>query len=190
MKKRQARYVRHALGMIMAAASPLPLMAQTVPASAPNPGTTAPATEEPILPDDEFNARLPGAGSLDNKADNKAPLPSIDDWLDQQMPAQSNDQSSAPATGTASATGAKLPPATEPPVETELAQPLPALDSVTVPENVADDDNSEKTPEIRYATQLDGFGKTGLEDEFRAASALLDGKGTAETASIDRKSVV
>ena len=59
MKKRQARYVRHALGMIMAAASPLPLMAQTVPASAPS--TTAPADEEPILPDDEFNARLPGA---------------------------------------------------------------------------------------------------------------------------------
>ncbi|CAM5376634.1 autotransporter assembly complex protein TamA [Sphingobium scionense] len=187
MKKRQARYVRHALGMIMAAASPLPLMAQTVPASAPS--TTAPADEEPILPDDEFNARLPGASSVDDKAsnsgtDSKAALPSIDDWLDQQMPAQGNAQGSAPASGTAPATGAELPPATEPPVETELAQPLPALDSVTVPENVADDDSDEKTPEVRYATQLDGFGKTGLEDEFRAASALVDGKGKAETASM------
>lgn len=186
MNKRQARYVRHALGIIMATASPLPLMAQTAPASAPV--TTLPAaTEDPILPDDEFNARLPGAGSPDDKTDSKAgdnaPLPSIDDWLDQQMPADSGVNHAPPGdTAMPAATG--LPPATEPPADPQLAEPLSPLDSVTVPTQVASQDSDEKTPEIRYSTQVDGFGKSGLEAVFRTESALLDGKGKAETAAM------
>ena len=134
------------LGLIIATASPLPLMAQTA---------TPPEAEAPILPDDQFDARLP----------------SIDSWIEQQMP-----QTSATA---------ELPPATEPVQEPELAQPLPALDSVTVPANVtADTDPNIKTPDIRYATRIEGFGKTGLEDEFRDASALIDGDGKAETAAM------
>lgn len=134
------------LGLIIATASPLPLMAQTA---------TPPAAEEPILPDDQFDARLP----------------SIDSWIEQQMP-----QTGATA---------ELPAATEPMQEPELAQPLPALDSVTVPANVAaDTDPNIKTPDIRYATRIEGFGKTGLEDAFRDASALIDGDGKAETAAM------
>ncbi|RJG55905.1 hypothetical protein D0Z70_07700 [Sphingobium terrigena] len=134
------------LGLLIATASPLPLMAQTA---------TPPAAEEPILPDDQFDARLP----------------SIDSWIDQQMP-----QTSATA---------ELPAATEPVQEPELAQPLPALDSVTVPANVAaDTDPNTQTPDIRYATRIEGFGKTGLEDAFRDASALIDGDGKAETAAM------
>ena len=159
----QAKRVRHALGVLMIAASPLPLHAQT------SPGTVAPEQEPPILPDEEFEARLPKAGESD-AANPSAPLPSIESWIDQQMP-----QASAPA---------ELPPATEPAAEAELAQPLPPLDSVTVPAQVASDSPHEKTPEIRYAVEIDGFGKTGLEDEFRGESALVDGKGRADTAAM------
>ena len=159
----QAKRVRHALGVLMIAASPLPLHAQT------STGTVAPEQEPPILPDEEFEARLPKAGESD-AANPSAPLPSIESWIDQQMP-----QASAPV---------ELPPATEPAAEAELAQPLPPLDSVTVPAQVASDSPHEKTPEIRYAVEIDGFGKTGLEDEFRGESALVDGKGRADTAAM------
>ncbi|MFC3442817.1 BamA/TamA family outer membrane protein [Sphingobium rhizovicinum] len=161
MYRRQA----YSLGLLLLTASPLPLMAQT---AAPTPPPAQNEAEEPILPDDQFEARLPKAPA----ADPNAPLPSIDSWIDQQMPAQST----APA---------ELPPATDPAEEQELAQPLPALDSVTVPANVAsNDDPNAKLPDVRYATSIEGFGKTGLEDEFRAASALIDGDGKAETAAM------
>ncbi|MEA3388782.1 autotransporter assembly complex protein TamA [Sphingobium sp. CCH11-B1] len=152
------------LGLLLLGASPLPLAAQTTPSSpsAPN------QAEEPIVPDDEFDARMPKVEGSDPKAQ----LPSIDSWIDQQMPSQST----APAA---------LPPATEPAEDQELAQPLPPLDSVTVPVTVAaDSDPNAKLPEIRYATQIEGFGKTGLEDEFRGESALIDGKGRADTATM------
>lgn len=167
MSSGQAKRVRHALGVLMIAASPLPLQAQT--SSGASTGTVAPEQEPPILPDEEFEARLPKAGESDT-ANPSAPLPSIDSWIDQQMP-----QASAPV---------ELPPATEPAAEAELAQPLPPLDSVTVPAQVASDSPNEKTPEIRYAVEIDGFGRTGLEDEFRGESALLDGKGRADTAAM------
>jgi translocation and assembly module TamA len=160
------------LGLLIATASPLPLMAQTAIQTATSPARPtlpydASTVEEPILPDDQFEARLPKIEG----SDPAAPLPSIDSWIDQQMP----------ATGAT----AELPPATEPVQEQELAQPLPSLDSVTVPNNVAPDSNpNAKTPDIRYATRIEGFGKTGLEDAFREASALIDGDGKAETAAM------
>ena len=149
----------------MIAAFPLPLAAQPIPPQ-PQP---SPDQEAQILPDSEFEARLPKAGEP-VPTDPNAPLPSIDSWIDQHMP-----QANAPA---------QLPPATEPLPETELAQPLPPLDSVTVPQQVAAENPNEKTPEIRYAVELDGFGGTGLEDEFRDSSALMGGKGRAETAAM------
>ncbi|HKT78249.1 MAG TPA: BamA/TamA family outer membrane protein [Sphingobium sp.] len=165
MTSRQARGVRHALSILMIAAFPLPLAAQPIPPQ-PQP---SPDQEAQILPDSEFEARLPKAGEP-VPTDPNAPLPSIDSWIDQHMP-----QANAPA---------QLPPATEPLPETELAQPLPPLDSVTVPQQVAAENPNEKTPEIRYAVELDGFGGTGLEDEFRDSSALIGGKGRAETAAM------
>ncbi|SEI98859.1 autotransporter secretion outer membrane protein TamA [Sphingobium sp. AP50] len=162
MIRRQAYHVRRMLSLFLLTASPLPLMAQTAPS------TAEPATEEPILPDDQFDARLPKMEGTDPNA----PLPSIDNWIDQQMPAQGS-------------AATELPPATDPAEEQELAQPLPPLDSVTVPANAAaNSDPNAKLPDIRYATSIEGFGKTGLEDEFRAESALIDGKGKAETAAM------
>ncbi|MBG6117721.1 autotransporter secretion outer membrane protein TamA [Sphingobium sp. AEW010] len=156
------------LGLLIATASPLPLLAQTPPpATTPSLPYDATRAEEPILPDDQFEARLPQMEG----SDPAKPLPSIDSWIDQQMP----------STGAA----AELPPAIEPAEEQELAQPLPPLDSVTVPANVAaDSDPNAKLPDVRYATRIEGFGKTGLEDEFRDASALIDGDGKAETAAM------
>lgn len=168
MTIRQAHHVRHMLGLLIATASPLPLLAQTPPpATTPSLPYDATQAEEPILPDDQFEARLPQMEG----SDPAKPLPSIDSWIDQQMP----------STGAA----AELPPAIEPAEEQELAQPLPPLDSVTVPANVAaDSDPNAKLPDVRYATRIEGFGKTGLEDEFRDASALIDGDGKAETAAM------
>ncbi|GAY19852.1 outer membrane protein assembly factor YaeT precursor [Sphingobium fuliginis] len=159
MGSRQKR-VRRALGLMMMAASPLPLMAQT-----PSPQQQ----EEPILPDSEFEARLPKTG--ETPTGTGAPLPSIDQWIDQQMPEAGAAQ--------------QLPPAVEPQEERELAQPLPPLDSVQVPAQVATDGNpDEKTQAVRYSVALEGFGKTGLEPAFRDSSALIDGGGKADTAAM------
>ncbi|MCB4860286.1 BamA/TamA family outer membrane protein [Sphingobium sp. PNB] len=159
MGSRQKR-VRRALGLMMMAASPLPLMAQT-----PSPQQQ----EEPILPDSEFEARLPKTG--ETPTGTGAPLPSIDQWIDQQMPEAGAAQ--------------QLPPAVEPQEERELAQPLPPLDSVQVPTQVATDGNpDEKTQAVRYSVALEGFGKTGLEPAFRDSSALIDGGGKADTAAM------
>jgi translocation and assembly module TamA len=149
----------------MMAASPTAAHAQTTPSSA----TAEP--EPPILPDEEFESRLPQGAEAD-PANPSAPLPSIESWIDQQMP-----QASAPA---------ELPPATEPASEAELAQPLPPLESVTVPARVETGDPDKKMPDVRYAVEIDGFGETGLEDEFRDESALVDGDGRAETAAMVR----
>lgn len=160
MGSRQKR-VQRALGLMMMASSSLPLMAQTSPPSQ--------QQEEPILPDSEFEARLPGVE--DAPADKSAPLPSIDQWIDQKMPAAGAAQ--------------QLPPPTEPQEERELAQPLPPLDSVQVPMQVATDSNpDEKTQAVRYSVVVDGFGKTGLEPAFRDSSALIDGDGKADTAAM------
>jgi translocation and assembly module TamA len=146
---------------MMMASSSLPLMAQTSPPSQ--------QQEEPILPDSEFEARLPGVE--DAPTDKSAPLPSIDQWIDQKMPAAGAAQ--------------QLPPPTEPQEERELAQPLPPLDSVQVPMQVATDSNpDEKTQAVRYSVVVDGFGKTGLEPAFRDSSALIDGDGKADTAAM------
>ncbi|MEV5031915.1 BamA/TamA family outer membrane protein [Sphingobium sp. LMC3-1-1.1] len=160
MGSRQKR-VRRALGLMMMASSSLPLMAQTPPPSQ--------QQEEPILPDSEFEARLPGVEEA--PADKSAPLPSIDQWIDEQMPTAGAAQ--------------QLPPPTEPQEERELAQPLPPLDSVQVPVQVATDNNpDEKTQAVRYSVVVDGFGKTGLEPAFRDSSALIDGDGKADTAAM------
>lgn len=165
MNSRQAERVRRALGLIMMASSPLPLMAQTPPGRTPPPADQ----EAPMLPDTEFEARLPQTG--ETTPGNSAPLPSIDEWIDRQMPQSGTTQD--------------LPPATEPLPEAELAQPLPPLESVQVPTQVATDSNpDEKTPEVRYSVVIEGFGETGLEDRFRDSSSLIDGDGKAETAAM------
>ncbi|SNT01549.1 autotransporter secretion outer membrane protein TamA [Sphingomonas laterariae] len=144
----------------------------------------APASEAPIIPDDEFEARLPGADGVDG-ADGEtaapavdgqqAPLPSMEQFLDAQMPASGEV-----------AVPAELPPAAEPPVDAELAQPLPPLDSVTVPAQsaAAGDDPEAKTRAVRYSVAIEGLDAIGLEAAFREHSALIDGDGRAETGAM------
>ncbi len=159
--------MNHALRVAMIAISPLPLPLMAQPPSAS--GQPASGGEKPIVPDDQFEQRMPPLGDM--PSDSSAPLPSIDDWLDRQMP----------QTGSA----AELPPATEPPADTELAQPLPPLNSVTIPaQTAADSQTDEKLPEVHYSVAVEGFGDTGLEDEFRGESALVKGKGKADTAAM------
>ncbi|MGE4321599.1 MAG: autotransporter assembly complex family protein [Sphingobium sp.] len=152
----------------------LPLMAQAQ--QTPAPAVPSQDAEEPILPDDQFEARLPrGDDPADATPQGDGALPSLDSWIDRQMP-QDASSPQAPA---------ELPPAIDPAEDRDLAQPLPPLDSVTVPLQVATDANpDEKTPDVRYTVTIEGFGKTGLEDEFRGASTLVDGKGKAETAAM------
>src|SRR3546814_11728897 len=97
----------------MMATFPLPLTAQTPPPPQ--------QQEEPILPDSEFEARLPKAGEA--AVDPGAPLPSIDEWIDRQMPP-------AEAAG-------NLPPTGEPQEQRSLAQPLHPLHRVPVPAQAA-----------------------------------------------------
>jgi translocation and assembly module TamA len=172
MRLRPKTGVDHALALFLIS-SPTPLIAQgTTQPPSPDASATVSQGEEPILPDDRFNARLPAIGDTDPEAAPGTPLPSIDAYLDQQLPRQG--------------TAAELPPATEPAADATLAQPLPSLGSVTVPAELAADANaaSEKPPQVRYTLKIEGFGKTGLEDEFRATSALEEGKGRADTAAM------
>ncbi len=118
-----------------------------------------------ILPDDQFNPRLP---ALSN--DPNAPLPAIDSFM--------------ATTGTMPANSASLPPATEPQPDPELAQPLAPLRGYDVtPVVIPADPDEGKKDSIRYTVATEGFKGTGLEDEFKSLSALKDGKGKADTAA-------
>ncbi|MEJ7926250.1 BamA/TamA family outer membrane protein [Sphingobium sp. AN641] len=156
MRATQATHARHAMILAMLASIGSAAFAQP----------TAPASEPPILPDDQFEQSLPALSD-----DPDAPLPSVDSYIEQQMP-QADMQR-------------ELPPATEPQAQAELSQPLPPLDSVTVPDAVAGDENrQEKLPDVRYSLKIEGLDAIGLEDEFRAASTLADGKGRADTTAM------
>ncbi|WP_380871810.1 outer membrane protein assembly factor [Sphingomonas sp. DBB INV C78] len=160
---KQARAGRPLIALAMMALPACPAVAQQAVVSA-----KPPATEPPIVTDDEFDARLPTPSSDQEGAE---ALPSIESYLDAQMP------QSEPI--------ADLPPATEPPVEAELAQPLPPLDSISVPaQSAAQESPQQKTPTIRYSVVIDGLKPIGLEDDFRESSALIDGDGRAETAAM------
>lgn len=140
------------------------LRAQDTPPS--SPAENASPEAEPVIPDADFEARLPAANP-------DAPLESMEQFLDAQP-------QSAPETPS------DLPPATQPPEDAELAQPLPALDSVTVPaptpkEQVAAQD---QPPPVAYTVAVEGWGDTGLADDFKPLSALQEGKGKADNAAM------
>jgi translocation and assembly module TamA len=80
------------------------------------------------------------------------------------------------------------PPADLPPVDPELATPLPTLsDSATEPAQTASVQD-EKAPKVRYRVEIKGLSEVGLEGRFRAVSALLDkGSVAANAAQIDAR---
>ena len=78
-----------------------------------------------------------------------------------------------------------LPPPPEPP--TELAQPLPTLETFnTQPVTEVADVSDKKTSQIAYDTVVNGLDELGLEDEFNGFSALKKGKGKAANAVMVR----
>lgn len=121
-----------------------------------NAGTTA--EPAPILPDDEFEERLP---SLDADA-----------------------STAGPARATAEDPPAFAEPL--PPVDDELSAPLtplPVFDVTPAPAGTQQA-ASDQPPAVSYRLLVEGFEGTGLGDRFRDLSALEDGDGSAETAAM------
>ncbi|GAA4002683.1 autotransporter assembly complex protein TamA [Sphingomonas humi] len=121
---------------------------------------------EPIVCQDEVQREVPPLGA-DDPALN-GPLESVAEF-EARLRAQE-------------AAGVGVAPSADP----ELAQPLPPLGQFDVREvELAQPDTAEATPELRYSTRIDGLtdadGATDADmlGEFKALSALDDGKGKA-----------
>ncbi|CAN5201890.1 autotransporter assembly complex family protein [soil metagenome] len=120
------------------------------------------------MSDDAFQQRLPAIAPT-NADDQNAPLPSIDQYMDQQA---------------AAPVPPELPTAAPPQADADLAQPLPALRGFDVtPVEIAADPATKKTS-VAYVVVVEGLKPIGLDDEFRGLSALEDGKGKAENAAM------
>ncbi|WP_448659920.1 autotransporter assembly complex protein TamA [Sphingomonas sp. CJ99] len=135
-------------------------------------------TQEPIVPDADFQAALPALSD-----DLDAPLEPMADFASPQTAAPAAPAASPPAEGLASTDPALAPVPL--PAEPLLAEPLPPLSGFDVnpPAEVADI-NDPRTVEIRYTTRLEGLDTLGLEDRFEAVSALEEGDGKAANATM------
>lgn len=134
-----------------------------------------------VISDKDFEARLPDAAddTAGGKGDGKggggemqAPLPGIEQYLDAHSGTPAEPQ--------------QLPPSSEPQPDGELAQPLPPIESVTVPAATPGEAaaQAESPPAISYTVAIEGFSGTGLGDAFRDLSTLRSGKGKAENAAM------
>ncbi|WP_245653454.1 autotransporter assembly complex protein TamA [Sphingomonas pituitosa] len=150
------------------------------------PAGTAEQQDAPIVPDKTFEDALPKLSD-----DINAPLEPLGGF---QKPAQAPN---APAAPTAPATSApvgtqpEVPPIADEqgfapagPETPEMLAPLPPLAAFKV-EPVADTaEEDDKSPSIRYTTELVGLDALRLADEFRGLSALQHGKGKAANAAM------
>lgn len=127
------------------------------------------ANDKPIVSDEEFDKSLPPLSD-----DMNAPL-------EPMAPADPAAPPAEPGVDAADPLGVNLPPAGE---QTDLAAPLPPLsefDSTPIAEAMTVE---ESRVEIRYVTRVTGLAEIGLDDEFKALSALEDGDGAAANAAI------
>lgn len=127
------------------------------------------ANDKPIVSDEEFDKSLPPLSD-----DMNAPL-------EPMAPADPAAPPAEPGVDAADPLGVNLPPAGE---QTDLAAPLPPLsefDSTPIAEAMTVE---ESRVEIRYVTRVTGLAEIGLDDEFKALSALEDGDGAADNAAI------
>ena len=128
-----------------------------------------PKGDAPIVPDSEFEDALPPITD-----DIEAPL--------EPMPAEGPLLPVSPL-----AQGAEeeqQQPAAQ--ADAELQQPLPPIatfDSVPL-QAAADEQNAGKTPQIRYDVTVNGLNAIGLDDQFRDLSALEEGGGKADNATM------
>ncbi|WP_410482800.1 autotransporter assembly complex protein TamA [Sphingomonas sp. A2-49] len=151
---------------------------RAAPASDPQAGAAGADGNAPIVPDAEFDAALPPLSG-----DINAPL--------EPMPAAASPATTSPA-ATPPASQAAAPPLVNPdgtlpaaaPESAELAQPLPPLTGFdTTPLQTAADVKDKDAPQIRYVTRLKGLEKLDLAGQFKALSALEEGKGKAANAT-------
>jgi translocation and assembly module TamA len=142
----------------LALATATPALAQT--ASNPSDPPLAPAADEPIVPDNQFEKALP---ALDPELGK--PLEPLEDFA------------GPPAATTPE--GELIPDAAVP--DPELERPLTPISEfdVTTPPPTQGEDDDEKVEPVRYTLVVEGLGEIGLEDRFRELSALEDSDGEA-----------
>ncbi|MGZ8297835.1 MAG: hypothetical protein ACXWU4_11855, partial [Allosphingosinicella sp.] len=121
----------------------------------------APAADEPIVPDSQFEKELP---ALDPELGK--PLEPLEDFA-----------GPPPATTQA---GELIPDAALPDPELERPlTPIAEFDVTTPPPAQGDGDDDGKVEPVRYTLVVEGFEEIGLEDRFRELSALEDADGEA-----------
>ena len=146
--------------------------------------------DNPIIPDDEFNAAIP---SLDT------PLESLDAF-DQRtragnaaVAAQVGEPAANPAEPTTDPALAAMPAlqdgdtvesiADAPVTDPALAEPLPAIADFDVRPVEVPGDRADQRAEVAYTTELKGQGIEGVRDLFDQLSTLKDGDGEADNAA-------
>jgi translocation and assembly module TamA len=143
-------------------AMPLPALAQ----QPPPPDQSAQPTDEPIVPDSEFEEALPP----------------LDPELERPLePIETIDPAAPP-----------FPPVPGPVEDVPLGdpaltEPLPPLTADIVPAEVAEPEGAAEEPvPVRYTLVVEGLEETGLEDRFRDLSALEDARGEAVNGAMVR----
>ncbi len=140
--------------------------------------------EGPIVPDPEFDAALPTLSG-----DINAPLEPMAGF---DAPAAPTPQAGAPTpvapTPTVPTTETAAPAETLPdavlPEATELAQPLPPINSFDVTPVEVAGTTDERAVEIRYETVVNGLDPVEGTAQFRSLSALEEGDGKAANAAM------
>lgn len=151
--------------------APKPAAAPSVAGQSVAPDQGDPQGNAPIVPEAEFDAALPPLSG-----DINAPLEPMDGMAEPATPpARPLPQ---PTTTPPLATGDTLPPVgPEDPALTQPLTPLARFDSTPLQTEAAA--TGAKTPDIRYETVVRGLDALNLTDEFKALSALREGKGKA-----------
>ncbi len=158
---------------------------QPLPTRQSAPAAPVPADPEgPIVPDPEFDAALPTLSG-----DINAPLEPMAGF---DAPAAPTPQTGAPTpvtpTPTVPMTETAAPAETLPdavlPEATELAQPLPPINSFDVTPVEVAGTTDERAVEIRYETVVNGLDPVEGTAQFRSLSALEEGDGKAANAAM------
>ena len=146
-----------------------PKPGQGAPVDAPKPVDPAQDTSA-IVPDKEFDAAIPKLSD-----DINAPLEPIEAFA----PPPTQGQQAAEVKEQVEESFAEA-PAEDP----EFNEPLPALADFKVEPPVEITANDPKAVTIRYKTVIEGLEDVGLDERFRALSALEDGDGKAANAAM------
>ncbi|HEV2815951.1 MAG TPA: BamA/TamA family outer membrane protein [Allosphingosinicella sp.] len=142
------------LAAIVAGALAAPAFAQPAPAPPPQP----PQSDEPIVPDSQFEEALPPLDPALNQ-----PLEPIDPTAP-PFPPEPGPVEDTPLGD---------------PALTEPLPPLSGFDVQPVQEGQAARADDEEPPPVHYTLVVEGMAETGLEGRFRNLSALEDAEGEA-----------